>query len=130
MRQTERDNLCFLQELSQFLEMQEIHCMFRTPPRIDRNFGTAQLKKSNRQTESFWMPLCSVCKRIPRTFIVSKKSPRCWRPVGSPLLPATISAEGRSAGTAPAGAADAEVRQTASFFKNPLTFADSADILV
>ena len=45
MRQTERDNLCFLQGLSQFLEMQEIHCMFRTPPRIDRNFWDCAAEK-------------------------------------------------------------------------------------
>ena len=45
MNQTERDNLCFLQALSQFLKMQEIHCSFQIPPRVDRNFWDCAAEK-------------------------------------------------------------------------------------
>ena len=45
MNQTERDNLCFLQELSRFLEMQGIHCSFQVPPRVNRNFWDCAAEK-------------------------------------------------------------------------------------
>ena len=38
MDQMERDRLCFLQELSRFLESREIRCTFQTTPRVDRDF--------------------------------------------------------------------------------------------
>lgn len=45
MNQTERDDLCFLQELSRFLEIREIRCSFQIPPKVDRNFWNCAAEK-------------------------------------------------------------------------------------